>query len=200
MGGAGEALRGGPRCFQVELAPQTTVEQMPADRATGGLCKVTDGWVHRMRILARFPDLSVEHPAMVPSASAEELPRDAPVTETPPPFQTTASPEATDASPAETPVPTSPPKDTPPTRATAPADVVPRSGPKSGFRSLITPRRRGLRQPPMGWGSIAFLAIVAAGVWAAAWWQDREAIRLSEEQPSPRLSTAALDESEQLTR
>jgi hypothetical protein len=42
------------------------------------------------------------------------------------------------------------------------------------FVTLLAPPRR--RRPPkrIGWGSIAFLALIAAGVWTLAWWQSGE--------------------------
>jgi len=64
----------------------------------------------------------------------------------------------------------------------------------------VRPRRRGLRQPPVGWGSIAFLAILAAGVWGFAWWQDFEAGRDVEEAAMPRATTAALEVTDEFVR
>ncbi len=64
----------------------------------------------------------------------------------------------------------------------------------------VRPRRRGLRQPPVGWGSIAFLAILAAGVWGFAWWQDFEAGRDVEEAAMPRATTASLEVTDEFVR
>jgi hypothetical protein len=69
-----------------------------------------------------------------------------------------------------------------------------------GLVRAVRPRRRGLRQPPVGWGSIAFLAILAAGVWGFAWWQDFEAGRDVEEAAMPRATTAALEVTDEFVR
>lgn len=69
-----------------------------------------------------------------------------------------------------------------------------------GLVRAVRPRRRGLRQPPVGWGSIAFLAILAAGVWGFAWWQDFEAGRDFEEAAMPRATTAALEVTDEFVR
>jgi len=65
---------------------------------------------------------------------------------------------------------------------------------------LVSPRRRGLRQIRAGWGSIGFLAMLAAGIWSFAWWQDRQAAEQARDAAAPQVAAAPLEAADQLVR
>ncbi len=65
---------------------------------------------------------------------------------------------------------------------------------------IVSPRRRGLRQAHAGWGSIGFLAMIAAGIWAVAWWQDHQAAEQAGDAAAPQVAAVPMDVSEPIVR
>ena len=63
-----------------------------------------------------------------------------------------------------------------------------------------SPRRRGLRQVRAGWGAIGFLALLAAGIWSFAWWQDHQAAEQARDAAVPQVAAVPLDMSEPIVR
>ena len=123
-----------------------------------------------MRILARFPDFS----AALPQASAEPLQDEPAVVEL-----AVVEPAGSDDSPSP---------------------QLSRKPLASQLGSLLLPRRRGLRQIRAGWGSIGFLAMLAAGIWSFAWWQDRQAAEQARDAAAPQVAAAPLEAADQLVR
>jgi hypothetical protein len=140
-----------------------------------------------MRILARFPDIAlVSHDAAL--AVRETV------------STATAEPAATAADELSHDDVSAMDKREQPELVEQLAESSTRQQFTGGLVRAVRPRRRGLRQPPVGWGSIAFLAILAAGVWGFAWWQDFEAGRDVEEAAMPRATTAALEVTDEFVR
>ena len=140
-----------------------------------------------MRILARFPDIAlVSHDAAL--AVRETV------------STATAEPAATAADELSHDDVSAMDKREQPELVEQLAESSTRQQSTGGLVRAVRPRRRGLRQPPVGWGSIAFLAILAAGVWGFAWWQDFEAGRDVEEAAMPRATTAALEVTDEFVR
>lgn len=140
-----------------------------------------------MRILARFPDIALV------SADAALAVRETVST-------ATAEPAATAADELSHDVVSAMDKREQPELVEQLAESSTRQQFTGELVRAVRPRRRGLRQPPVGWGSIAFLAILAAGVWGFAWWQDFEAGRDVEEAAMPRATTAALEVTDEFVR
>lgn len=143
-----------------------------------------------MRILARFPDISLASPDAVPAV------REAVSAATAEPAATAACELSHDDASATD----KQEQKVQPERVEQLAESSTRQQFTGGLVRGVRPRRRGLRQPPVGWGSIAFLAMLAAGVWAFAWWQDLEAGRGVEETATPRATTAALEVTDEFVR
>ncbi len=140
-----------------------------------------------MRILARFPDIALVSP------DAARAVRETVSTATAEPAATAADELSHDDVSAID-------KREQPELVEQLAESSTRQQFTGGLVRAVRPRRRGLRQPPVGWGSIAFLAILAAGVWGFAWWQDFEAGRDAEEAAMPRATTAALEVTDEFVR
>lgn len=140
-----------------------------------------------MRILARFPDIALVSP------DAARAVRETVSTATAEPAATAADELSHDDVSAMD-------KREQPELVEQLAESSTRQQFTGGLVRAVRPRRRGLRQPPVGWGSIAFLAILAAGVWGFAWWQDFEAGRDVEEAAMPRATTAALEVTDEFVR
>lgn len=73
----------------------------------------------------------------------------------------------------------------------------------SRLARVVSPRRRGLRQIRAGWGSIGFLALLAAGIWSVAWWQDHQHAqrqRKNNDTVAPQMASTPLDMAEQVVR
>ncbi len=140
-----------------------------------------------MRILARFPDIALVSP------DAARAVRETVSTATAEPAATAADELSHDDVSAID-------KREQPELVEQLAESSTRQQFTGGLVRAVRPRRRGLRQPPVGWGSIAFLAILAAGVWGFAWWQDFEAGRDVEEAAMPRATTAALEVTDEFVR
>lgn len=68
------------------------------------------------------------------------------------------------------------------------------------LRRVVSPRRRGLRQIRAGWGSIGFLAMLAAGIWSFAWWQDQQAVEQTRDAAAPQVAAAPLEPHDPLVR
>jgi len=64
----------------------------------------------------------------------------------------------------------------------------------------VAPPRRGLRRVRAGWGSIGFLALIAAGVWTLAWWRDHQEAVGQQDQPARKIAAAPLESPTQFTR
>lgn len=64
----------------------------------------------------------------------------------------------------------------------------------------ISPPRRGMRRVRAGWGSIGFLAVIAAGVWTLAWWRDHQEAVRQQDQPARQVAAAPLESPTQFTR
>ena len=64
----------------------------------------------------------------------------------------------------------------------------------------FAPPRRGLRRVRAGWGSIGFLALIAAGVWTLAWWRDHQDAVRQQDQPARQVAAAPLESPTQFTR
>jgi hypothetical protein len=70
----------------------------------------------------------------------------------------------------------------------------------SQLESLLMPRRRGLRQIRAGWGSIGFLAVLAAAIWSVAWWQDHQHSEDDHAVAVPQVAVTPLEVTEQVVR
>lgn len=68
------------------------------------------------------------------------------------------------------------------------------------LKHVVTPRRRGLREIHAGWGSIGFLAVIAAGVWGLAWWRDHQLQPVVDVHAAPHVAAAPLESPAQITR
>jgi len=66
--------------------------------------------------------------------------------------------------------------------------------------SLLMPRRRGLRQIRAGWGSIGFLAVLAAAIWSVTWWQDQQPSEDDRAAAVPQVAVTPLQVTEQMVR
>lgn len=178
-GEGGQALTLGGPGFQVVRSAQTTDEQEVV-RVSAGI-----GVAHEetlsMRILARFPTFDDRSLSPRPRLIQEHA---AVAVETPAP----ASIEfcLSDDEPLDA--------------AECPPPPVERVRLDDRLKHAISPRRRGLREVRAGWGSISFLALVAAGVWALAWWRDLEMTQVVDPQTSPHVATAPLESPDQLIR
>lgn len=64
----------------------------------------------------------------------------------------------------------------------------------------FAPPRRGLRRVRAGWGSIGFLALIAAGVWTLAWWRDHQDAVRQQDQPARQVAAAPLESPTRFTR
>jgi hypothetical protein len=134
-----------------------------------------------MRILARFP--TFDEPSLAPCSQAA-LERSAVAME--PPAPPSVETPANDDEPVDA-VESLP----------APVERLPMG---DWLKYAISPRRRGLREVRAGWGSISFLALVAAGVWALAWWRDLGMTQVVDSQTSPHVAAAPLESPDQLIR
>lgn len=138
-----------------------------------------------MRILARFPKFDEESPADAASRSPQAAQARAAVVE-----KTVAEPVV------ERPVA----QDEPAELAEPASTASERQRLADRLKHVVTPRRRGLREIHAGWGSIGFLAVIAAGVWGLAWWRDHQTPPVVDEHAVPHVAAAPLESPSQLTR